>query len=362
MASIQDLPDEIILKIIYFLNIKDLVKFGRVSKRIRRIISDKSVWQKINLSKCSPECRGYYIDLPTDLVKMVIENGCKYLSLRYMKLGPASMGSEGDLKLNGSSSLIYLDLENCEANVKIFEEILASCHSLQKLSMSSEGQRICERKSLTSNMIRSIWYQNGHALQTLNLSYCEGLDLESIQKITKNCVELKNIDLFGTHLSKDSINFLVSNLTPNVEKIHLGRLWDLKDEHLKALVVRCNKLSVLNLQRTEITNNSLNHIVENLQQTLEKLDVYGCYGITYAKLVTLKSMPKLKDLRSMGTYGPYEKEHLKNVMPFVRFNDRITADEKELCPTDGIWDVEAKQLEFQYQNLPINDWPSLVDP
>ena len=187
MASIQDLPDEITLKIIYFLNIKDLVKFGRVSKRMRRIRSDQSVWQKINLSKCSTERRGYYIDIPTDLVKMVIENGCKYLSLSYMKLGPASMGSEGDLHLDGSSSLIYLDLDNCEANVKTFEEILASCHSLRKLSMSSKWQT----KSLTSNMIRSIWYQNGHTLQTLNLSYCDGLDLESIQKITKNCLELK---------------------------------------------------------------------------------------------------------------------------------------------------------------------------
>ena len=346
MASIQDLPDEITLKIIYFLNIKDLVKFGRVSKRMRRIRNDQSVWQKINLSKCSSERRGYYVDIPTELVKMVIENGCKYLSLRCMKLGPASMGSEGDLNLNGSSSLIYLDLENCEANAKTFEEILASCHSLQKLSMSSKG----EKMFLASNMIKSIWYQNGHSLQTLNLSYCDGLDLESIQKITKNCVQLKNIDLFATHLSKDSINFLVTNLTPNVEKIDLGCLWDLKDEHLKALVVRCNKLSVLNLQRTEITNNSLNHIVENLQQTLEKLDVYGCYGITCAELSILKSMPKLKSLRFMGI-----------CCKIVRFNDTITADEKELCPADGIWDVEAKQLEFQFQDLPINDWPSLVD-
>ena len=357
MASIQDLPDEITLKIIYFLNIKDLVKFGCVSKRMRRIRNDQSLWQKINLSKCSSEQRGYYIDIPTDLVKMVLENGCKYLSLRYMKLGPASMGSEGDLLLDGSSSLIYLDLENCEANLKTFEEILASCHSLQKLSMSSKGQI----NFLTSNMIRSIGYQNGHALQTLNLSYCVGLDLESIQKITKHCVELKNIAIFSTHLSKDSINFLVTNLTPNVEKIDLGCVSYLKDEHLKALVVRCNKLSVLNLQHTLITNNSLNHIAENLQQTLEKLDVYSCYGITYDKLNILKSMPKLKELRFIGTYSG-EKEHLKNVMPFVRFNDRITADEKELCPTDGIWDVEAKQLEFQFQDLPINDWPSLVDP
>ena len=254
MSFIQDLPDEILLKVSSFLCIKDLVKFGHVSKRMRKIRSDQSLWQKINLSQNTPGCSSAYIDVPTDLVKMVIENGCKYLSLRYMKLGPASMGSEGDLNLNGSSSLIYLDLENCEANVKTFEEILASCHSLQKLSMSSKG----EKMFLASNMIKSIWYQNGHSLQTLNLSYCDGLDLESIQKITKNCVKLKNIDLFATHLSKDSINSLVTNLTPNVEKIDLGCLWHLKDEHLKALVVRCNKLAVLTLQSTQITNNSFN--------------------------------------------------------------------------------------------------------
>ena len=112
-----------------FLNIKDLVKFGHVSKRMRKIRSDKSLWQKINLAK---------------------------LSLASREL----------------------------------------------------------RNSLTSNMIRSISYQNGHSLQTLNLSFWNGLDLESIEIVTKNCVELKNIDLAATDLSKDSIKILVTNLTP----------------------------------------------------------------------------------------------------------------------------------------------------
>ena len=72
-----------------------------------------------------------------------------------------------------------------------------------------------------------------------------------------------------------------------------------------------------------------------------------CDAITYAKLTTLKSMPNLKALRFMGSY--HEKD-LKKVMPFVIFDDIITAD--------GIWDVEAKQLHL-FQDLPINDWPSL---
>ena len=355
MASIQELPDEIILKVSSFLNIKDLVKFGHVSKRMRKIRSDESLWQKINLSNSKYYYRSITIDIPTDLVKMVLENGCKYLSLHGMKVRPVFKGSDGDLHLDKSSSLRYLDLKYCEANVKTFEEILDSCHSLQKLSLSSKGLRY----SLTSKMIRSISYKNGHSLQTLNLSFWKGLDLESIKKITKNCVELKNIALAATYLSKDSINYLVTNLTSKVEKIDLGYLPNLKDEHLKTLVVRCNKLSVLNLQLTSITNDSLTHIIKNLQHTLEKLNVYMPYyrttrhidgsityrTFTYAKLTEMKSMPKLKVLNFFG-FSDQEKEDLNKVMPFVKFGKFFTADERELSPPDGIWDVQAKQLEY----------------
>ena len=83
----------------------------------------------------------------------------------------------------------------------------------------------------------------------------------------------------------DSINFLVNNLTPVVEKLSLGGLPYLKDEHVKALVARCNKLSVLNLEHTRISYESLYYIIENLQHTLEKLNVRYCHGITYNTLL-----------------------------------------------------------------------------
>jgi hypothetical protein len=360
MASFEDLPDEIILKVIYFIKMKDLIKFGHVSKRMRAISSDKSLWLKMNLSKCAPGRGNYAIDVPIDFLKMVIKNGCRYLRLQFLKLGSNSMKSEGDLHLDEPSSLRYLELECCEGNVKTFEEILASCHSLQKLSISF--------KSLTSNMIKSIWYQNGHSLQTLNLTCCDGLDLESIQKITKNCVELKNVNLPSTKLSMASINFLVTNLTPKVEKINLGYLWNLKDEHIKVLLARCNKLSVLILRYTSITNDSLMHIIENLQHTLEKLDVYMCDAITYAKLTELKSMPKLQVLNFWGS--DHEKGDLLTLMPFVKFDEIITADERKLLSADGIWDVEVKQLQYfkklekyQIQELEkcqIQEWPNKI--
>ena len=231
---------------------------------------------------------------------------------------------------------------------------------------------IPESKWITPKMIRSVCYQNGRTLQTLNFGACCGLDLESIQKITKNCVGLKNVDLSSTGLSKESIIFLVNNLTPEVKKLNLDRLRNLKDEHLKVLVTRCNTLSVLNLQFTSITNDSLTHIIENLQHTLEKLHVFSrgaalpnalvAEDITYSKVTELKSMPNLRVLNLAFGHQWYldgqEIENLKKLMPLVKFGE-VCADERELLPADGIWDVEAKQLQYfkkfsnrQFEELP----------
>ena len=48
MVSFQDLPDEIILKVINYLQIYDLLRCGRVSKRIRKISDDESLRKQAN--------------------------------------------------------------------------------------------------------------------------------------------------------------------------------------------------------------------------------------------------------------------------------------------------------------------------
>ena len=41
-----------------------------------------------------------------------------------------------------------------------------------------------------------------------------------------------------------------------------------------------------------------------------------------------------------------KKQDLKKSLPLVRLGETICVDERELSPADGIWDVEAKQLEY----------------
>ena len=72
MASIKHLPDEVLLKVTNYLELKHLAKFGEVSKKMRIISSDQSLWKKINLSKNGPGFWRYEIDVPIDFLKMAI--------------------------------------------------------------------------------------------------------------------------------------------------------------------------------------------------------------------------------------------------------------------------------------------------
>ena len=329
MVSFQDLPDEIVLKVINYLQIKDLISCGHTSKRIRRISCDESLWQKLNISKLSGMFSTLNLEyhnhnLPIEFLEMVLENGCQYLRLEDTVLGnPLELEDVSKYKmcLEKVSKLRYLDLKNCIANKDCFEEILASCMSLQKLSMPSGFFSIF----LSQKMIESICYKNGRTLQTLNLSCCKGLNLDSIQKITNNCKILTNVDFCGTCLSEKSIKFLANNLTFTIEKLNLGNLYNVKDDHVKTLVKRCDKISLLILRHTPIT--TLTPVIEYLEKTLEKLDVSSCYSLTYAMLINLQAMPRLKVLNC--SFCDFDQDLVKKKMPTLRF-EAISKSEEGL--------------------------------
>ena len=70
----EDLPDEILLKIVSLLNIKGVLQWGKVSKRLRAISNDKCLWFKLNLSGR---------EVPYGFIEKAIQNGCEYLNLSY---------------------------------------------------------------------------------------------------------------------------------------------------------------------------------------------------------------------------------------------------------------------------------------
>jgi hypothetical protein len=250
---LEDLPDEIILKIFSFLNRKKLFLASLASKRMYNISQESSMfqrWLKINF---------FNKTLPTSLLEKVLTKGCKYLSLQHATL-------VGNLKLEKRTLLKCLDISNCRSE-HVLVEVLASCYSLEKLCLIDSRLESINMNDLTT--------QNGQTLQVLNMINCKGLlDLDKMKPLIDNCVQLKELNLRDVRITKEAIDYLVANLTPNIEGLSLSGLGHLiGDNEIKILVSRCKNLSSLDLKHTGIRDDGLTAIIENLQDTLENLNV-----------------------------------------------------------------------------------------
>ena len=113
--QLDDLPDEVILKIFKYLEMKELIKC-QVSKRLRAIVNDESLWLKLNL---------FERKIPYDFIEKAAVNGCQYLSLAYCDV----VGLTG--KSESSFNFKYLNGHWLRPGIKKLIQ------NLQKLSVHS---------------------------------------------------------------------------------------------------------------------------------------------------------------------------------------------------------------------------------
>ena len=385
---LEDLPDELILKVFRSLRTRDLICLGQMSNRIRAISHDEQFWQKINLYhdidsfqqrlkdnmmgqalllKTSKSGAGNVTPgplapqvptalkrigkIPASFLNLAISNGCKYLSLYPYQI-------DGKLELNQDSSLVYLKLHQPKVGyfinyeiVSVMEELLTSCDSLQKLSMNS--------LALSLDMVNIVSNQNGKTLQVLDLNGCKiaeswEIKLEPVQIIVRNCINLKEVNFDNTILSKEAIRCLVENVTSSIQVLSLNYVTSVNDLCIRILVNRCKELKTLNLAHTPITTQSLLAIIENLKSSLEQLDIAGTRRISlFTNLLELREMSKLQIF--IGSPPLPIKKQLQNNSPHLRiydFGDNEVEHQKFLNEAisasnkDGIWEIKAEPLKL----------------
>ena len=174
----QDLPDELILKILSYLELKYLIKCGQISMRTRNISQDSSLWITVNLE---------WKIVKADFLEIILSRGCQTLNISNSTI-------VGSLSSNIKSQLRVLYLSQPEwgyparewpanvyyvENVEVLEELLFSCCSLQRLEM--EG--LC----LTPKMVLSIC-KNGKTLQVLNLNHSYVATFERLDNTLHNSI------------------------------------------------------------------------------------------------------------------------------------------------------------------------------
>ena len=342
------------LQILHHLDFKDLLRCGQMSKRIRSISMDESLWESVNL---------LFKKVPIGFLELVIKNGCKYLSLFGAKL----IGETKDfnkfwknireLKRN---KLVYLELMDCQVTENgdygvVLESILDSCHSLQKLSLG----RMSDNDVLPLNL--SIFYriclQNGKSLKVLNLPNCKGMDVKSLKMIVDHCKSLMEVDLTETELSEESIDFLCENLSIDIENLCFRGQNFYHEDNFRGLISRCTKLKTLDLNYTKpwteydtMPTLLTAYISDYLKDSLETIhllptDFMGMYMSKLTKIIfDLKSMSKLKVLyHNHPNNTHYIIRFLKQELPHLNMkNDGSKKSTKWLH--NWIWDMKADQV------------------
>ena len=110
--QLEDLPDEMLEKVLSYLKIGDLIHCGHVSQRMRKIWNIESLWQSVDFSDLD---NGRGSKVQTDFIIFLLEKGCKYLNLWNVEL-------TGSLELDQPSKLKRLNLKLCVAKREEMEE------------------------------------------------------------------------------------------------------------------------------------------------------------------------------------------------------------------------------------------------
>jgi hypothetical protein len=353
--QLDHLPDEVILNMLGFLDIKELLLCGQVSKRFRAIANDESLWLKLNLHKRK---------VPYDFIEKAAGNGCQYLSL-------VGCGLTG--KSEASFKFKYLNVAGMKKGV---QKLVQNCSALQKLSVagltldSDDIQYICQNsKTLQVLDLADCKFdlhklkesQISQTLQVLELEYCN-FQTKLLQDLLTNCAHLTELNIcvhYKHELLDPHIQALVDNLTPTILKVNLGYSKNLQDEHVKKLVKRCNNITHLNLYHTKITNDSVHSIIEHLKTSLEELNVSNTGNIDFASLLQLKSMSRLKTLICDEPVNDNEEEGIENLKQQLRHisineedNLYYIASPFKIVKIDDtfdkewIWEIRAKHQDW----------------
>jgi hypothetical protein len=284
--QLEDLPDEMLLKVFSNLKIGDLIHCGHVSRRMRKIWNIESLWQSVDLIDLD---NGRGSKVKTDFIIFLLEKGCTYLNLQNVKL-------TGSLELDQPSKLKRLNLEDCVAKREVFEEILYSCEgNLQQLSF----QDVIAKPKFDYNDVRRVILRNSKTLQKINLGRFRWLKDTSKLNFFSHCLELTEVritaDFFD--IRNDQLDLMIDNFPPSLLKVDLSLCNNLTDFHIEKLVHKCNKITEISLWETDVTKQSVISIVKHLKNSLELLNLLHCDNINLDTIFeAVGSLPKLEYL------------------------------------------------------------------
>lgn len=326
---LDDLSDEILIKIFMYLRPKYVGRFRQVSKRLNQIAKDKRLWRNITL------WNRFYKKISADFFTQAMDYGLENLELRKCEVkGVMKRPERNQLKSLNLQWLNFYKRSNAEFVSNLFE----NCQFLENLFIKGFGSLKLDFQKLTIY---------GHLLKKINISFrtyvcwtqnSQALTLKAVVLIVNNCTELSELAL--SNITRPAVEHLCQNLTPKICKLHLDCMQKeyryLPDYSVDKLTKRCYKLTALSLGFIKISVLALSYL-KNLMN-LEKLAFFECFvNETYNWKVWIGEFDKMTKLKVLCISYIYSaqmklkcKQRLSNLENLTMIFDENFLDQKKL--------------------------------
>ena len=317
--NIMDMPSEVMEKIIQYLPFKQRILIQRTNHRIRNITFNPVLWQHITirnsrltttLMKKILKERPFFLDLPgctwnlTPQEEIIIEN---YLILYEPRITYFGLQSyRGINSVIATAIFLAKNLTTLDLSESSFGLLNCIMNRLDKTNtITALNLSILKKPPLSRTQPMGNPSALGEMYSTIRAS--------TILTMTIKCTKLTDLNLCGAGLSQEAITMICNQITPTLVAINLAREY-VKDEHIGALINRCQNMRYINLAETKISYGIIHLLTtgwrysmrdltlpERLARQLKLSPNSGPYARREEFATLIKSMPRLERLH-VGHY------------------------------------------------------------
>ncbi|TNN36328.1 S-phase kinase-associated protein 2 [Liparis tanakae] len=296
--SWDQLPDELLLRILCYVPLQDLLRAAAACRRWRRLAFDESLWHSVDLEGLTHA---------GPALRQVLKTGVRMLRC------PRSFVEELQFTGTGPLQLVVVDLSSAVIPTSSLESILCRCRQLEYLSL--EGLQL-------SDSVLSALSLNTDLLQ-LNLSGCSGFSAPALAELLQSCSSIQQLNIAWCDFSNAHVKSVVDGVSARVTHLNLsGYRENLTLDDVKVLVTRCPHIETLDLSDSTLLMADSLPVLRQLKALLH-LSLSRCYHIHLAALTDLeKTLPALGLLDVFGIVSGSHLSSLKKEMPRVAINSR----------------------------------------
>ncbi|XP_068561574.1 S-phase kinase-associated protein 2 isoform X2 [Cebidichthys violaceus] len=305
------LPDELLLRILFYIPLQDLLRMSTVCQRWRRLALDESLWHSVDLEGLTHM---------GPALQQVLKTGVRMLRC------PRSFVEELHFTGTGPLQIVVMDVSSSVIPTSSLESFICHCRQLEYLSL--EGLQL-------SDAIISSLSKNPNLLQ-LNLSGCSGFSAPALADMLKSCTSMEQLNIAWCDFSSEHVKSVVDGVSSSVTHLNLsGYREKLTLDDVKVLVTRCPLIQTLDLSDSTLLMADSFPVLKQLKGLLH-LSLSRCYHIHLAALTDLdKTFPTLGLLDVFGIVSGSHLSSLKKEMPCVGINSRPFSSVARPTPASG---------------------------